>query len=62
MKNKTTSETAFCVDCEWENDCRNARRKAYEHHRQTGHRTNAEVVRAYHYDSSVVETPKVGKE
>lgn len=51
MKNGwITSQIANCLDCgqAWE-DKETARKQAADHSRATGHVTNAEVVRAYHY-------------
>ena len=53
MKNEsgTTSEIFTCYTCgkQWE-DYNNARKKAYHHAKNTGHRVSGEVVKKYSYN------------
>jgi ribosomal protein L34E len=50
-KNYRTSAIFSCMDCEEEwQGLRDARKKAYEHAKKTGHRVNGEIVTAYHYN------------
>jgi len=52
-KGTTTSVIASCQDCEWESQTgggnKNARLLAQRHSKKTGHKTTAQVVRAYKY-------------
>ena len=51
---RTTTRTAFCHDCKWSSDegqhIGGARKAAYLHTYQSGHRTECTAVKTFRYE------------
>ena len=41
--------SAFCTECDWETDGKNAHGIAVQHHRRTGHTVNVEQIQSFTY-------------